>query len=78
MSALSAKATTCAQAEMSRNGVGQPTTSSMAKLVGSRELVKTKIAVDLIDIAQGFTRSSKTWHRLEDLSERPFRKYFNT
>ena len=67
MSALSAEAAKCAQAEMSRGAVEQPTTSSVTKLVASKELVRTKIAVDMIDIAQGLTRSTRTRAELQNL-----------
>ena len=52
---------------MSRSGVEQPTTSSVTKLVASKELVRTKTAVDMIDIAQGLTRSSRIRAELQNL-----------
>ena len=53
---------------MGRSGVEQPTTSSVTKLVASKELVRIKIAVDMIDIAQGLTRSSRTRAGLQNLA----------
>jgi hypothetical protein len=68
MSKLNAEAAKVAQAEMQKRCGGEhPTASSLVTQVASKELVRTSIAVDMIDIAKGLSKSSKTRAELQSL-----------
>jgi hypothetical protein len=67
MSKLNAEAAKCAQAAMKLSGVEQPTAVSATKLVASKEMVRSKIAVDMIDIARGLSKSSRNSAELQNL-----------
>ena len=66
---LNAEAAKVAQAEVQqRSGGEHPTASSVVTQVASKEIVRTTIAVDMIDIARGLSRSSKARADLESLA----------
>ena len=68
MSKLNAEAAKYAQAELQqRSGVEQPTVCSVTQLVAPKEIVRTTVAVNMIDIARGVSRSSRDCAGLQGL-----------
>ena len=64
---LNAEAAKFAQAELKQRE-GDDSASAIARQVGTKELVRTSIAVDMIDIAKQMSKSSKTLADLEMLA----------
>ena len=69
MNRLNAEAAKYAQAEVQqRNGGEHPDASNAVKQIAAREVIRTSIAVDMIDIAQKLSRSSKARAELQALA----------